>query len=224
MSLLRVATFNIRHGRALGGALRLERTAKVIRALEADVVALQEVDRGLVRSGRTDQVAVLGELTGMSFGFGPTLRRSRGSFGIALGATHPVDGRFELLAPEAGRRRHGVLTATLGGVTLAATHLSTQARARSLELEALAKIIGVLPGTVIVAGDLNAPARSLQPLAGLGLRGRRRGTWPSWLPLWQRDHVLVGPGARIASARTMRTAASDHLPLVCEIEVCGRRV
>ncbi|CAN5710878.1 endonuclease/exonuclease/phosphatase family protein [soil metagenome] len=221
--MLRVVTFNIRHGRALSGALALDRTAAVIRTLDADVVALQEVDRGLPRSGRTDQIAVLEELTGMSFTFGETLRRSKGSFGIAVGTKEPVAARFELLAPTPGRRRHGVLTVDLDGFSLAATHLSTQGQARAAELDALVPMLQRLPRTTVLAGDLNASSRSLGPLKALGLRGRRRGTWPSWLPLWQRDHVLVGPGARIVAARTVKTIASDHLPFVCDIEAVGRR-
>lgn len=218
--MLRVATFNIRHGRSLGAALAIKRTAAVIRALRADVVALQEVDRGLPRSGQTDQIAVLEELTEMTFTFGATLRRSTGAFGIALGTKGPVDAHWRLLAATHGRR-HGVLTADFDGVGFAATHLSTHAEARRAELDSLASVLEELGGTVILAGDLNAPGRSLGPLTALGLRGRRRGTWPSWLPLWQKDHVLVGPGAHILRARVVRTTASDHLPLVCDIEVGG---
>ena len=59
--MTRVATFNMLHGMdlATGDGSDLEATAAVIEGLGADVVALQEVDRGLPRSGGVDQVAHL---------------------------------------------------------------------------------------------------------------------------------------------------------------------
>ena len=222
--MLKVATFNIRHGRGLRGAPRIEQTASVIRRLGADAVAVQEVDRGLGRSGRVDQLAELERLTGMSFAFGATMKRAPGTFGIAVGTREPVPVHFELLAPVAGGRRHGVLTLEIDGINLAVTHLSTNAEARAAEMISLARVLERLRGAVVLAGDLNASLRSLGPLTALGLRGRRRGTWPSWLPLWQKDHVLVGPGVRILSARVVMTTTSDHLPLVCDIEAGDDRV
>ncbi len=48
---VRVMTYNIQHGEGLDGRIDLVRTAQVIRRSEANVVALEEVDRGVKRSG-----------------------------------------------------------------------------------------------------------------------------------------------------------------------------
>ena len=50
-------TYNIHHGEGVDGRLDLERIADVIRSSGADVVFLQEVDRGTQRAGGVDQVA-----------------------------------------------------------------------------------------------------------------------------------------------------------------------
>jgi endonuclease/exonuclease/phosphatase family metal-dependent hydrolase len=59
---VRLATFNILHGRALdGGPVSTERLVGACASLGADVLALQEVDRGQPRSGGVDQAAAVAE-------------------------------------------------------------------------------------------------------------------------------------------------------------------
>ncbi len=59
---MRVATFNILHGRSVhDGDVNLDRLAQSIRELDADIVALQEVDLDQERSGRADLTAVAAE-------------------------------------------------------------------------------------------------------------------------------------------------------------------
>ncbi|MFP5299324.1 MAG: endonuclease/exonuclease/phosphatase family protein, partial [Actinomycetota bacterium] len=72
---MRVATFNIHHGVGADGRCDLTRIARVIGALEADVVALQELDVGWERSGRVDQPAALAEMLGFEVSFHPTFVR-----------------------------------------------------------------------------------------------------------------------------------------------------
>jgi endonuclease/exonuclease/phosphatase family metal-dependent hydrolase len=62
---MRVATFNILHGRSLADdRVDLRRYAEAVRALDADVLALQEVDRNLPRSGNADLTSVAAEAMG----------------------------------------------------------------------------------------------------------------------------------------------------------------
>ncbi|MCH2154165.1 MAG: gluconate 2-dehydrogenase subunit 3 family protein [Phycisphaerales bacterium] len=56
---IRVATYNIKHGRGMDGTIDLERTAATLEALKADLIALQEVDDQARRSGGVDQAAWL---------------------------------------------------------------------------------------------------------------------------------------------------------------------
>ena len=54
-------TYNIRHGARMDNAMNLERQAAIIKACEADVVALQEVDSVTNRSGMIDEAAYLAQ-------------------------------------------------------------------------------------------------------------------------------------------------------------------
>ncbi len=64
-SAVRLATFNVLHGRSpRDGRVDLDRFASVVRALDADVLALQEVDRDQPRSHGADLTAVAAEAMG----------------------------------------------------------------------------------------------------------------------------------------------------------------
>jgi endonuclease/exonuclease/phosphatase family metal-dependent hydrolase len=89
---VRLATFNVLHGRApADGRVDLDRFASAITTLDADVLALQEVDRAQPRSGGADLTAVAAEAgayTGARFV--PALRGEPGSWRPATDAD--VDG------------------------------------------------------------------------------------------------------------------------------------
>jgi endonuclease/exonuclease/phosphatase family metal-dependent hydrolase len=60
-----MATFNILHGRSVhDGSVELDRLADSIKRLDADVLALQEVDLDQPRSGKADLTAVAAEAMG----------------------------------------------------------------------------------------------------------------------------------------------------------------
>jgi endonuclease/exonuclease/phosphatase family metal-dependent hydrolase len=62
---MRLATFNILHGRSVhDGAVEPDRLAASVKQLDADVLALQEVDLGQPRSAMADLTAVAAEAMG----------------------------------------------------------------------------------------------------------------------------------------------------------------
>jgi endonuclease/exonuclease/phosphatase family metal-dependent hydrolase len=72
--VLRIATYNMLHGLDFRtGLVDLDRVCEGIADLEADIIAIQEVDRGLERTGGIDQVARLAELLGWQSAFAPAL-------------------------------------------------------------------------------------------------------------------------------------------------------
>jgi endonuclease/exonuclease/phosphatase family metal-dependent hydrolase len=63
---IRVMTYNIHHAEGLDGKIDLQRIADLIKQERADIVALQEVDRGMERTAKRDLPAEFAKLTGMS--------------------------------------------------------------------------------------------------------------------------------------------------------------
>lgn len=87
---LRILSYNIRHGQGLDREINLPRIAKVIQSANPDLVALQEVDQNVNRSGKVDQAAELGKLTGMKSLFGGNIPLQGGAYGNAILSRLPL--------------------------------------------------------------------------------------------------------------------------------------
>ncbi|HKO93625.1 MAG TPA: endonuclease/exonuclease/phosphatase family protein, partial [Polyangiaceae bacterium] len=87
---LRIASYNVHGFVGSDGQRDVRRTARVIRALNADVVALQEVVFTPAASGAPEPVEVLAELSGFEAVSAPIERRDGVSFGNAVLTRLPV--------------------------------------------------------------------------------------------------------------------------------------
>jgi endonuclease/exonuclease/phosphatase family metal-dependent hydrolase len=170
---LRVLVYNIHAGKDAAGADNLERVAAMIRETRADVVLLQEVDRGTERSDRTDQPAVLARLTGYHAAFGKTLDYQGGEYGIAVLSRWPITRdtlvRLPVRPPQqragGSYEPRGLLHATVAGpagaIHVLNTHLDPSAEDgyRIQEVTAVlayAERIAAGADLVILGGDFNA--------------------------------------------------------------------
>lgn len=218
MSPARLMTYNVRHCRGLDDRVDLERIAGVIRDASPDVLALQELDRIVARSGGVDQPAALGDATGLHMYFHPTLELGEGHYGIGLAAREPLSVSAVVLPRSGAEEPRAVLVATWRGLTLLATHLSRDGHARRAQIEHLGFLVRDIGGPVALLGDLNAPPRDLGPLRRAGLEGPQLATHPARRPRTQKDHILVTSHVSVLSAEAIRTRASDHLPLVADVD------
>ena len=87
---VKVLTYNVLGGRNTDGARDLDRIAEVINALDPDVVALQEVDRGTGRLNGVDLPAELAARTGMKAVFGRAMYYDGGEYGEAILSRFPL--------------------------------------------------------------------------------------------------------------------------------------
>ncbi len=161
---LRVLSYNIHHAEGLDRKLDLERIARVISDSEADLVALQEVDRLVKRSEGVDQPARLGELTRMGPIFEKNIDLQGGEYGNAILSRLPVESyRHHLLPRHGNNEQRGLLLARIhtaaGPLIFMATHLDHQAddAERMESVAAIRRLTDAHPGLpVILAGDMNA--------------------------------------------------------------------
>ena len=240
---LRVLVYNIHAGKDAAGVDNLARIADVIRDHRADVVLLQEVDRGMRRSGGIDQPAELARRTGYSMAFGKSLDFDGGEYGVAVLARWPVvrDTVLPLPVDPPQRRSGGVTTpraalvATVavpgGPVTVVNTHLdpTRDDRWRRQEIRQVAAAATALHSTrarVLVGGDFNSePGSAAQADATEGgLRdawtvcGRGDGlTFPADSAVKRIDYLYLTGDATCDDAVVPRTTASDHRPLLVRV-------
>lgn len=229
--MLTVATYNVH--RCVGSDRRLDpaRVAAVIRALDADIVALQEVDARHHGDAFLDQWAFLGAQAGYHCVPGISLRTHRNAYGNALLSRHPVRGvRLHDLAV-AGREPRGAIDADVevAGrlVRVIATHLGLRGAERRRQVLRLLEILGTTVSTrqaaELVLGDLNEWRRTPASIAALLHRYPATpapATFPARWPVLRLDRILADRGLvleRCAAVRSQLTRlASDHLP------VCAR--
>ena len=235
---IRVMSYNIHVGIGMDKKLDLARIAAVIKRERADIVGLQEVDRGVERTGRVDQIAELARLTGMDYAFAPNLRYQGGWYGVAILSRFPITSfehrRYRNLR-EAERRGFICAEISIGNDRLRfiTTHLAYQfADGRLFEAGQLLDALAHVTGPLILTGDLNegpdgetyrlVKSRLTDDWMSSGANSAGS-TFPADRPAKRIDYIfysgLVGRPLRARRAWVSETLASDHRPLVVEFEL-----
>lgn len=229
---LRLAAYNIRHGVGLDQRLDLDRTAAVLRALDADLIALQEVDKGCRRSGKVDQAERLAELAGYPHhAFGAFMEYDGGEYGMALLSRSPLRDVRNIRLP-AGAEPRTALAAVIEkgdaavrvvGIHFYETEQERLAQARGL----LAVLAGFDNAPTVWIGDFNSePGDGVMTwLAGRGWSlvpkaEKRPFTFPATEPRVEIDHVLLRPRDPLVASPVVvvdERLASDHRPLVVDL-------
>lgn len=233
---VRLAAYNIAHGRGRDGRVDLDRTASVIGGLGAHIVCLQEVDRHFgERSSNVDQALELSRALGMQVVFGVSLTRGRPEgkpreYGNAVLShlpilTHDLH-RLPASAGHEPRSAQRVLVELEGGALwVINTHLSHDgASDRGAQARAVRDLASDGMGTTVIAGDFNADNDAPELAALNDLRdawteaGQGDGsTHPAYRPRHRLDHVLCSAGVAVSAAYVLAGDVSDHLPLIVDL-------
>ena len=233
---IRVMTYNIHVGVGMDKKLDLPRIAAVINDQHADLVGLQEVDRGVERTQRIDEIAELAKLTHMDYAFAFNLKYQGGQYGVAILSRYPIrsfDHRLYKNTREAERRGFIRAEVNVGGQTVnfVTTHLDYQYEdGRVFEAEQLLDALKDVKGPLIVVGDFNdIPMGGAYKLmsdqfadswmeSGVSDQGL---SYPADKPAKRIDYILSRrtDHIRTKKAWTVSTLASDHVPVVADLEL-----
>lgn len=216
---IRVITYNVRHGQGFAGIPANRRVARVVAGARPTVVGLQEVWR---LGSLYDQPTMLSALTRMSAHYHSTHSTLAGTTGNLMLTTETVHS-VRLLELGGRHEDRGCLVADIETAGLrfdfAVTHLSLHARTRNRQLELLAES---LPDDrpLIVVGDFNCPFRELAPLSQrLNFTADPPLSYPSLRPFRTLDHIGYSEHWNLVALRTLPSLASDHLPVVGDLEL-----
>ena len=221
---IRLATYNIHRCVGADGRFSPDRIIGVIAELNADVVALQEVEHRAV--GGRDLLDYLADALSMKAVAGPTLLRGTCHYGNALLTRLPVRATERVDLSVHRHEPRGALNVELdwgsSRLQVVATHLGLWPAERRRQVRQLLALFEFGRADVsVLLGDINEWLLWGRPLRWLRRHfadtQRPPATWPARLPLLALDRLWANPGAALSAIESHRSEAarraSDHLPL-----------
>ena len=220
-----IISYNIHHGEGTDGKLDLQRIADVVKRENPDVVAFQEVDVNVKRSGRIDEATQLGELTGYKPFFGKSIPLTGGAYGNAIIAKDPeaVVVKHLPLPGKEPRCMFAVQAKSANGspFVFACTHLCLTDENRLKSTELIAEWVKGLDKPAILVGDMNctptsAPYKAFAETWDAAWGEKPLPTFPAGKPRTSIDHCFTYPKQTWEVAETKvveELVASDHRPI-----------
>jgi endonuclease/exonuclease/phosphatase family metal-dependent hydrolase len=234
---VRVVTYNIHRCIGIDRRRRPDRVAAVLREINADVIAIQEVIGA--GPGGSSQIEEIGAGLGMGWVMA-SARLLRGhQFGNAVLSRFPITHHVEhdLSWKTCEERCMQRVDVDVQGAILHVynVHLGTAILERRHQAQRLATIVSDrhVGGPKLVLGDFNEWMRGLTTtllssrLKSVDLASylKRKRTYPGIFPILHLDHIYYAGNLDIVSIELPRTrrslVASDHLPLVADVRIGG---
>ena len=240
---VRILSWNIHKG--IGGIDRKYELGRVVELIEdanPDIALLQEVSEGWPKTRFEVQADELRDALGLPhMAFGPEHRFSKGGYGNTILSRMPLSLMQHMDLTVGWRKKRGALICRVHpreaghsrSLVLCNLHLGLAGSERGIQLErflANGALRGLHSNTpVVVGGDLNDLWGSLGPKflipAGFTRAGKLLNTFPAALPVRPLDGLFVRGDIRVQRCRPLRNtlarAASDHLPLIADLEISG---
>ena len=229
---LRILSYNIKHGYGMDGKVDLSRSAELIKRLNPDLVALQEIDNSTERTKKVDQAKELGRMTDMHPVFGRFFDYQGGEYGMAvLSKNKPSEVKNHRL-PD-GREPRTSLAITVAPmedgpeVVFAGIHFYATAEERLAQAKRLLDILKNETRPVILAGDFNSrPGSDVMKLFAdtwtIPDKGEDRLTIPSDRPRSEIDFIMFRnlDGWKVKKIDVLEEPlVSDHRPVLLELSV-----
>jgi endonuclease/exonuclease/phosphatase family metal-dependent hydrolase len=241
--VLRVVSYNVHGCVDAKRRIRPCKIADIIAGLDADIIALQEVDGKTRLAPSQNQADIIAKELNQNYVYAPTDKMGLRAFGLAVISRFEIVGsRFDWLPglhTMLNLRRRGALQVTLktaiGDIHLINTHLSVYKLERNIQVKDLlsSRWVGKLPREepLILCGDFNAGPRS----SAYGLLSSKlndvqnalpagippQPTFHARSPYRRIDHIFVSERFDPLSIEVRRDSASrmasDHLPLLASL-------
>ena len=243
LPLFRVATYNTHKCRGMDGRIRPFRVAEVLRELDADVIALQEVVSLAGGRREQNQAKYLADAVGYGYHIGETRKLRGAAYGNVVLSRFPVKDvqTYDLTASrreERGCIRCDLEIAPGKLVHVFNVHLGTGYLERRKQAHLLLSRDVLLSPRLkcprLIIGDFNEWTQGLvsRMLAerfesvDIKLHLKRRRTYPGVLPIMHLDHMYFDRQLMLETfllhRSRMALMASDHLPLVAEFRLQAR--
>jgi endonuclease/exonuclease/phosphatase family metal-dependent hydrolase len=228
MPTLRLCSYNIHCGIGRDRRFSEKRILDVLREVDADVIALQEVES---RASGIDMLDLLAKELGFHAIFGSTLLRPDGHYGNGLLARCPIRESSLCDLSWRGREPRGAISADVDceghRLRIVATHLGLRPAERREQVTRLINLFRQRPDDrAVLLGDLNEWflwGRPLRRLHRYFEHTPSPATFPARMPFLALDRIWTHPRSMLKNLRAHRSrvaaVASDHLPIVATLEI-----
>lgn len=219
-------SFNVHQGVALDARQDWPAIADLLLRLDADVVALQEIETGRAARLGVDGLAYLAKRLGMEESFAPTIGRE---YGNAVLSRFPVVETERILLPSTAEQR-GAARARIdvgGGrlVDVYSMHLGFSGAERLAQTTEIARRVAASGVSALVAGDFNdfSQVSATGPLAALGMHRSQDVvssppvTFTTRNPRIAIDFVFGTSDLAFLAHRVDATCLSDHFPVLAAV-------
>ena len=225
----RLLCYNVRNCMGLDGVQDFERVAKIITDVDAEAVAIQELDSMTTRYPGKDVLGELAALTGMHPTFVPSIDYKGGKYGIGmLTKQKPISYRRVPLPCRSEPR--SLLIVELEDYYYCCTHLSLHEEDRITSAGIIVEEFSKLDKPALLAGDFNADPTSefmkvmaehfqvLKKTDGEGF------TFRADKPFSEIDYICLftdkGAKAEVSSHTVIYAPVeSDHRPIVADMVI-----
>ncbi|PKM80819.1 MAG: endonuclease [Firmicutes bacterium HGW-Firmicutes-14] len=227
---MKVMTYNVHSCKDARKKDRIDQISALIRKERPVIVGLNEVETFSPRTRFVNQPRRIAAARDMVYRFGPTLRLGPiGFFGNAILSRFPVCKEKNLRLPGGFEPRcclRAVLRVPGGYITVFSTHLGLKRRQRTEQIEELRRLVEKETNPVILMGDFNCGPDQLNPLydflTDAGSLFGSQLTFPSDRPVDRIDYIMVSHGIQCQGLSIPAIDASDHLPVIAELEMPER--
>jgi len=224
---LKILTYNVRNCKGMDNVTDYDRVAKVIKRINADVVAIQELDSVTERSKRIDVLAELARKTGMFPVYNSSIKFQGGAYGIGF-LTREKPLYSEALPLPGSEEKRSVLLVEMENYVVCCTHFSLTQHDRVESVGIINQLVSRYKKPVFLAGDLNAKASSQEILklfeTWQELNDPLHPTFPANKPAECIDFILSKKTESFQFKVIERSVedepvASDHLPVWVKVVV-----
>ena len=232
---VRIATYNIHRCRGMDRRVVPARIIDVLRDIDADVIALQEViGASPVGAGQAEEI---GASLGMGWVMNSVRTLRQHQFGNVILSRYPIlhHSTYDLSWRTCEARNCQRADLDINGRTLHVynVHLGTAVLERRYQAGRLAAFVHDrrVTGPKIILGDFNEWMKGLatKTLSALfesvdiSQHLKRRRTYPGLFPVVHLDHIYYDGKVEVVNVEMPRTRkalmASDHLPLVANLRI-----
>lgn len=222
---LKILTYNVKNCVGLDDVADYNRIADVLRRINADVVAIQELDSATYRSKRVVVLNELAERTNMHASYSASIEYRGGKYGIGiLTKENPVSYRKVSLPGKEEKR--SLLLVELKEYVIGCVHLSLTGEDRLASIDLINEASKIYAKPVFLAGDLNTAPETVEMYKleqnWTVLNNLREMTFPANSPNRCIDYILVRKDENyqidlLDSKVEAESVASDHRPLWVKI-------